>query len=81
MKEIFNYVRRYKNQMNLVDFTLFKFCLLSAGILFGLGVSKNHRKKAAACAGITFAVTYGPLITKFLGIVMEESQKSLDEAN
>ncbi len=79
MKELIGYAQKYKSQMNLADFALIKFCLISIGVLVGLGVPKKHKKKVSAIAGVAFIVTYAPLMTKFLGIVLENSETTLEE--
>ena len=78
MKELFLCVQKYKNQMNLMDFGLLKICLLSMGILMGIGVPKRCKKRVAACTSVVFAFTYAPLITKLLGIVAEDSKKAIN---
>lgn len=79
MKELIGYAQKYKSQMNLMDFALVKFCLMSIGVLVGLGIPKNHKKKVSAFAGVVFAVTYAPLMTKFLRIVLENSETTIEK--
>lgn len=49
------------------------------GVLIGVGVPKKCKKRVAISAGVTFAFTYAPLITKLLGIVAEDSEKAIKE--
>ncbi len=79
MKELIGYAEKFKSQMNLADFALVKFCLISIGVLTGLGVPKKHRKHASAIAGVVFVVTYAPLMTKFLRIVLKNSETTIEK--
>lgn len=78
MKTLWKYAQKYKEEMTIADFALLKVCLFSAGLLAGMAVPKKNKTKAAAWAGTAFLFSYAPLITKFLGIVMKESNKKLD---
>ena len=77
MKELLKYAQKYKERMNLMDFALLKFCLFSAGVMIGVGVPKKCKKRVAIGAGLVFVLTYAPLITKLLGVVAEDSHKSV----
>ena len=79
MNELIGYAQKFKSQMTLMDFALIKFALISIGALIGLGVPKKHGKKVAAVAGVTFAVTYAPLMTKFLRVVLENSETTIEK--
>lgn len=79
MTELFKCAQKYKDRMNLMDFALLKLCLFSMGVLIGVGVPKKCKKRVAISAGVTFAFTYAPLITKLLGIVAEDSEKAIKE--
>jgi hypothetical protein len=42
-----------------------KLCLISSGILFGLMIPTEAKKRSALAAGFVFVVTYLPLMHKF----------------
>lgn len=79
MKDLYKHVKKYKDQMNVLDFALLKICLTSMGVLIGMGIPKPRKKKAAICLSTIFAFTYAPLVTKFLGIVLSDSRNYLKE--
>ncbi len=74
MKEILRYSNKYLEKMNICDVALLKVCLCSLGVLVGVCVPKKYKKKVATTAGITYLVTYAPLMTKFLKVIIEESK-------
>ena len=76
MKELFAYAQKYKEEINLLDLSLFKVCLVSIGVLIGLSVPKSKKKKVAAASSVLFAFTYAPLMTKFLCTVMDEKKEA-----
>ena len=73
MNKVIHAANEYKSQITLLDIGLLKLCLMSLGVLLGVAVPKGHKKKAAAGASIAFAFTYAPLMTKFLTIVLKQS--------
>lgn len=79
MKDLCKHVKKYKEQMNILDFALLKICLTSMGMLIGIGIPKPCKKKAAICLSALFAFTYAPLVTKFLNIVLSDSKNYLKE--
>ena len=79
MKELLKCAQKYKDRMNLMDFALIKVCIFSMGVLIGVGVPKKCKKRVAISAGVAFAFTYAPIITKMLGIVAKDSEKAIRE--
>jgi len=79
MKDLCKHIKNYKNQLSLFDFALLKICLTSMGLLIGMGIPKSHKKKAAACLSVIFVFSYAPLVTKFLGVVLADSKKYVDQ--
>ena len=51
---------------------MLKFCLFSIGVLAGMCIAEKDRKTVRAVAAAVFTVTYIPLMTKFLSVIMEE---------
>ena len=76
MKELFAVAQKYKDEMNLLDLSLFKVCLVSMGVLIGLSVPKSKKKKVAAASSVLFAFSYAPLMTKFLCTVLCQKQEA-----
>jgi len=75
MIDLIKCAQKYKSKMNIMDFALLKICLSSIGVLIGLGVPARCKKSVAAGAGIVFASSYIPLMTKFLSVVMVDVNK------
>lgn len=80
MKEWIGYANKYMEKMNIADVALLKACVFSLGMLAGAGIPKPHRKKAMVTAGIVFACTYGPLMTKFFRVVLGEAKRQRELA-
>lgn len=58
--------RLYMKDMDLEDMAALKVCLLSAGVLLGIGLPLKWKKPAALFGSFLFVGTYLPLMTKFL---------------
>ena len=71
---LFYYGDRYLKKSSWKDLAMVKFCLFSMGVLAGMKIPRRDRKCAAAVAGVVFAVTYIPLMTKFFAIVREKEE-------
>jgi TRAP-type C4-dicarboxylate transport system permease large subunit len=65
VKNLFGAGKRYMRTMDLSDMALLKLCLISSGILFGLMIPTEAKKRSALAAGFVFVVTYLPLMHKF----------------
>lgn len=78
MKNLFGYADRYLQKSDWKDMALLKFCLFSMGtlmgILMGRRLSERNRKVAVMAAELVFIGTYIPLMTKFIGIVLEKEE-------
>lgn len=74
MKKLIRYSKEYTRKMNLLDFSLLKFCLCSIGVLIGLAVPGQHKKKTAVGASAVFALTYAPLMAKYLASICSSRQ-------
>ncbi len=66
MKKLFSAADRYLRACDWRDIAVLKFCLCALGVLVGLAVPSQKKKPAAKIAGLVFAVTYVPLLVKFL---------------
>ncbi len=72
MKELFVCADEYLHRCSWKDMALLKFCLFSMGILAGMQVLKKDKKKVRIVASLIFVVTYIPLMTKFLRVVVDK---------
>ncbi|MDD2215487.1 MAG: permease of phosphate ABC transporter [Eubacteriales bacterium] len=68
--------QRYIRHMNIVDFALLKICLASMGTILGISMPKKHKKKVAIGAGVIFALTYAPLMAKFLDHMINNADRT-----
>ncbi|MEA4941230.1 hypothetical protein SDC9_75305 [bioreactor metagenome] len=66
MKKLFSAADRYLRACDWRDIAVLKFCLCALGVLVGLAIPTQRKKPAARIAGLVFAVTYVPLLVKFL---------------
>ena len=71
MKTLFVYADRYLEKSSWKDLALIKFCLFAIGVMAGICIPERGRQCAVRIAAFVFAVTYIPLMTKFLGIVID----------
>lgn len=71
MKKLFCYADMYLQKSDWKDMAMLKFCLFSMGLLVGMRIPEEHKKKAGIAAMLVFLLTYIPLMTKFIGIVAE----------
>lgn len=75
MKNLFVYADRYLKKSSWKDMALLKFCLFSMGILTGMQIPEKDKKRAGILVAFVFTVTYIPLMTKFIGVVMEKEEE------
>lgn len=76
MKKLFDYADQYIRESSWKDMALLKFCLFAMGILAGMQIPEKYRKRVGIAAALVFVVTYIPLMSKYVRIVMENSGKS-----
>lgn len=69
MKKLFVYADQYIQESSWKDIAMLKFCLFSMGILAGMQIPGKKRRAAGIAAALVFAVTYVPLMTKYIRIV------------
>lgn len=74
MKFLFSCADEYINRCSWKDLALLKFCLFSMGILAGMQVLKKDKKTMRMAASVIFVITYIPLMTKFLKVVMDKKK-------
>ena len=71
MKKVFTAADRYIETSNWKTIAVLKFCLLALGIIIGMQVRKEHRKRVLGAARIVFILTYIPLMAKFFRTLKE----------
>lgn len=71
MKRIFVWADEYIARCDWKDLALLKFCLCAVGILIGVAAPKKARVPLAVGALVVFAVTYIPLMKKFIDVATE----------
>ena len=76
MKKVFEYANVYAQKCSWKEFALLKICLCAVGVMIGLSIPKDKKKESFTVAGVVFAVSYIPLMGKFVKIVMQEIQKT-----
>lgn len=76
MKQLFASADAFLRESDWRDLALVKFCLFSIGLLAGLQVTERHRQSVRIAALAVFLLTYIPLMTKFLRILIGKRQKA-----
>lgn len=74
MKKLFDYADKYIQKSSWKDIAMLKFCLFSMGTLAGMQISKKNKRSAGMIAAFVFTVTYIPLMTKYIRIVLGENK-------
>ena len=75
MKRIFASADEFIRESSWKDLAILKFCLLSLGLLIGMQVSQRCKKGARIAAFAVFAITYIPLMAKYLKILIGEGEE------
>lgn len=76
MKRLFASADAFLRESDWRDLALVKFCLFSIGLLAGLQVTERRRQSVRIAALAVFLLTYIPLMTKFLRILIGKRQKA-----
>ena len=76
MKRLFASADTFLRESDWRDLALDKFCLFSIGLLAGLQVTERRRQSVRIAALAVFLLTYIPLMTKFLRILIGKRQKA-----
>lgn len=70
--KLFDAADNYLKECKWTDMALLKFCLCSVGIIIGMSIPKGKKNTVRIAAGAVFAVTYLPLMAKFLPFLIDE---------
>ena len=73
MKKLFKAANRYIETSDWKIIAVLKFCLISLGMMIGMGVKPEHKKKIIPKAACVFILTYIPLMFKFYKVFKEEN--------
>ena len=74
MKKLFEAANRYIETSDWKIFAELKFCLISLGMIVGMMIKPEHKKKVLIGAGVLFAATYIPLMVKFFRVFTENPE-------
>lgn len=74
MKKLFELGNQYCRESDWRDLALVKFCLCSIGVMMGVFVPRDQRKRVCTCAALVFLVTYVPLMWKLFRIALREKK-------
>ena len=74
MTTLFDTANRYIETSDWKIIAVLKFCLISLGVMIGMGIKKEHKKKVFLIAIFTFFLTYLPLMFKFYKVFKEEEK-------
>lgn len=77
MKNLIKYANEYLKKIDITDLALIKFCLIAIGVLIGISIPIRDKKKAGFIASIIFALTFLPVMMKFLGVIPDSKKKSI----
>ena len=58
MKKLFCYADMYLQKSDWKDMAMLKFCLFSIGLLVGMRIPEEHKKKTGIAAMFIFLLTY-----------------------
>ena len=72
MKKLFKVADRYLETSDWKMIAVLKFCLISLGVMLGMTVRKEHKKKVLMAAVPVFLITYIPLMAKFYRVYRED---------
>jgi hypothetical protein len=75
MDKLFEVADRYIKTSDWKTISVFKFCLISLGVMLGMLVKPNDKKKVYGIVGATFLLTYIPLMTKFFKIYLDRENE------
>ena len=76
MKKLFDAANRYIETSDWKTIAVLKFCLISLGMMIGMGIRKDDKKPVFLGALGVFAATYVPLMVKFYKIFCDGGKRS-----
>ncbi|MBR7045547.1 MAG: permease of phosphate ABC transporter [Lachnospiraceae bacterium] len=79
MKKLFVIANRYIENSDWKIIAVLKFCLISLGMLLGMLIREDHKKKVRPAAAGIFFLTYVPLMAKFYRTMKEVQKEGEDQ--
>lgn len=76
MCKLFEYANQYVKESDWKVIALLKLCLCAIGVIIGTNVAPKHKKAVNTAAAVVFAVTYVPLMQKFVNIIFDGCKKA-----
>ena len=76
MKRIFASANEFVRESDWKDLAVLKFCLLSLGLLAGMQIAERCKKGVRIAASVVFALTYIPLMVKYLKILIGKGEEA-----
>ena len=73
MKKLFDAANQYIETSDWKIIAVLKFCLISLGMMIGMAIGKKAKKPVFLSALGIFAVTYVPLMVKFVQVFRDEA--------
>ena len=71
MKKVFEAANRYMETSDWKTIAVLKFCLISLGVICGMGVKEKYRKPVLIASAAVLLSTYIPLMAKFFRVFKE----------
>ena len=72
MKKLFDAANRYVETSDWKIIAVLKFCLIALGMMVGMLIKPQHKKRVFFCALGVFLLSYVPLMIKFYRIFTEK---------
>jgi len=79
VKKLFVIANRYIENSDWKIIAVLKFCLISLGMLLGMLIREDHKKKVRPAAAGIFFLTYVPLMAKFYRTMKEVQKEGEDQ--
>jgi uncharacterized membrane protein len=79
VKKLFVIANRYIENSDWKIIAVLKFCLISLGVLLGMLIREDHKKKVRPAAAGIFFLTYVPLMAKFYRTMKEVQKEGEDQ--
>ena len=79
MKKLFVIADRYIENSDWKVIAVLKFCLISLGLILGMQIREDHKKKVIPAAAGIFFLTYVPLMAKFYRTMKEVRGEEEDQ--
>ncbi len=70
--KLFEYANGFCKETTWKDLALLKFCLCAIGLMMGACVSEEKKRPALVAAAAVFALTYPPLMARFIQSVLRQ---------